>query len=390
MKIAEIREYIKEHPECFSTENQCSASEVLAGRKYLFICSKGHVTLNAPNNAIKSGKVCCGICSNRIVQKGINDIATTHPFSLNYIVNIEDAYTHTFGSNKKIKWKCPNCGFEFLQSPNKFLCRKHYCNKCSDHVSYAEKFFDDFLNQTKLEYRHGIKFPWSNYIYDFYVPHRNCIIEINGIQHYKDAGFSHIGGKTYEEEHRNDHDKMQCALRNGIRQYIYVDARKSDISWLSGSIRATDLQYWKEIKFEEINWNQCHKNALSSLIVTVAQSYENGEHSVKNLAQLYDKSQTTIKTYLKQAAKIGLCTYSAEKSLKEARKLNGQYIIETMSKKVMQIKDGIVVAEYPSIQEAQRQTQISHVWDCIVEKRKSAGGYVWRYKEITKECDKSE
>lgn len=38
------------------------------------------------------------------------------------------------------------------------------------------------------------------------------------------------------------------------------------------------------------------------------------------------------------------------------------------------------IEEYPSLNEAQRITGICHVWDCIVGKRQTAGGYKWRYK----------
>lgn len=52
------------------------------------------------------------------------------------------------------------------------------------------------------------------------------------------------------------------------------------------------------------------------------------------------------------------------------------------SKKVIQLnKNGILVKEFPSIIEAERQTGISN--GCICEvlhgKRKSAGGYIWEY-----------
>ena len=52
-----------------------------------------------------------------------------------------------------------------------------------------------------------------------------------------------------------------------------------------------------------------------------------------------------------------------------------------MSKAVLQLsKDGAIIAEFPSIQEAQRKLAITHIWDCLVGKRQTAGGYKWRYK----------
>ena len=53
----------------------------------------------------------CACCSGDIVVKGINDIATTHPKMIQYFVNKEDIYTHSYSSNEKILMKCPNCGY---------------------------------------------------------------------------------------------------------------------------------------------------------------------------------------------------------------------------------------------------------------------------------------
>ena len=46
-------------------------------------------------------------------------------------------------------------------------------------------------------------------------------------------------------------------------------------------------------------------------------------------------------------------------------------------------KDGEFIAEYPSTKEAERQTgcNSSHICQCCKGKRKSAGGFIWKYKE---------
>ena len=47
-------------------------------------------------------------------------------------------------------------------------------------------------------------------------------------------------------------------------------------------------------------------------------------------------------------------------------------------------KDGEFIAEYPSIMEASRQTGCnnSHISSCCKGERKSAGGFIWKYKKI--------
>lgn len=59
--------------------------------------------------------------------------------------------------------------------------------------------------------------------------------------------------------------------------------------------------------------------------------------------------------------------------------------VESVSKPVLQFtKDGQFVAEYPSISEASRQTAIhlSNIASCCRGKRKTAGGFIWKNKEV--------
>ena len=45
-------------------------------------------------------------------------------------------------------------------------------------------------------------------------------------------------------------------------------------------------------------------------------------------------------------------------------------------------KSGELIAEYPSTWEAERRTGCyqGHICDCCKGKRKSCGGYIWKYK----------
>jgi hypothetical protein len=44
-------------------------------------------------------------------------------------------------------------------------------------------------------------------------------------------------------------------------------------------------------------------------------------------------------------------------------------------------KDGILVATYPSVNEARRNTSILNISQCCRGNRKSAGGFIWKFKE---------
>ncbi len=96
-------------------------SDVIAGGhgKYWWICSLGHSWLTTgKNRLIPQG---CGVCSNRQVHEGFNDLATTHPElakewhpTKNLPLTPKEISS---GSPKKIWWTC-EYDHEWLTTPN--------------------------------------------------------------------------------------------------------------------------------------------------------------------------------------------------------------------------------------------------------------------------------
>ena len=193
--------------------------------------------------------------------------------------------------------------------------------------------------------------------------------------------FAYLSGKTYIEEQRNDSDKMFYAKEFGkIARYIVLDCRKSETRWIKHSILESSLLEILQIIPDTIDWNECHEFAVSNLTKLICQMYANNT-SVNELCEKFNLCHNSIITKLKQGSQIGWCSYNPKSVIEQTRQENGKRIIATMSKSVVQIdKDDNVVAEFPSIQEAQRALAISHIWDCIVGRRQSASGYKWRYK----------
>lgn len=69
----------------------------------------------------------------------------------------------------------------------------------------------------------------------------------------------------------------------------------------------------------------------------------------------------------------------------EIRKDASKIILDTRSKKEKNMKavlqynqQGEKIGEYPSISSAERETGIYNISECILEKRQSAGGYIWK------------
>lgn len=76
--------------------------------------------------------------------------------------------------------------------------------------------------------------------------------------------------------------------------------------------------------------------------------------------------------------------YDNETKLKISESLKNN---PKISKKVYQYdKDFIFISDYPSASEAHRKTNIkvSHIIECCNNKRKTAGGYIWKYDETKK------
>ena len=74
----------------------------------------------------------------------------------------------------------------------------------------------------------------------------------------------------------------------------------------------------------------------------------------------------------------------AHPNYKATREKCGKAATEKCSKIVLQFtKDGKFINEFPSVREAERQTSIahSHISSCCRGKLKSAGKYLWRFKE---------
>ena len=132
---------------------------------------------------------------------------------------------------------------------------------------------------------------------------------------------------------------------------------------------------WKKyIEFQTPNKEQALE--LESELMKWYDSVENGYNSSEYGSGHYKRSEE-LKRKLSEAhtgEKHHMFGkhFSEEhrKHISEAKGVNG----------ILQFsKDGEFIAEYPSIEEAERQTGCYHICECCKGKRKSAGGFIWKY-----------
>ena len=321
----------------------------------------------------------CPVCSGRKLVKGINDIATTHPRLVKYFANKEDAYKYSHGSNKKIKVKCPDCGAtkEMVVAD---LCQRGFsCAKCSDGISYSEQFIMNLLDQLGIEHQTQYSPNWIKpKRYDFYIADLNMIIETHGLQHYSNVNnFSTCGGRSLEDEQANDKYKREIALANGVKHYIELDCRESNMEWIKNSILNSELS--KLLNLSNVNWKSCAKFAISNLAKKVCALY-NKIRDIKKVSDLMQINRNTILKYVRMGTELNWCNYD----IKNSNKIKSQKCIKATRKPVivletLQVFSGCNVLMNKSIDMFQKYFSAASISLVCRGKQKSHKGYHFKY-----------
>ncbi len=108
-----------------------------SNKKFWWVCSvcNNNYQMRVYNKTEGNG---CPICAGKIVVKGYNDLATTHPELIsewNYTRNANIAPTMvTAGSGKYVWWKCKHCDFEWRTRLYSRTSRNSGCPACDNKV----------------------------------------------------------------------------------------------------------------------------------------------------------------------------------------------------------------------------------------------------------------
>ena len=358
-------------------------------KHYQYQCEKcGNIDWICEDN-LKRGNG-CNVCTNKKVIKGVNDIATTNPELIKYFVNQEDVYKYTASSNKKVLLKCPDCDHQKEMIINTLHRQGFGCNKCSDGISYPEKFMVNILSQLNIKFITQLNhttFNWCcKFRYDFYLPDCNIIIETHGGQHYEGNGF-----KTYEEVHENDLLKYNLARSNGFeynKNYFVIDSRESTLEWMKKNIIET---LGHVFDFNNIDWEKADLECQKSHMILACQlKKENPDLTTTEIIELIKKeigieyTQVTIRNWLNRGNKLGSCYYNPkEEQIKSGKKMSGK---KSRSKKVKQ-KDlnGNIIKIWDYAKQISEElgynysTLMNHIMG--KDKGKPYEGYIWGYCE---------
>lgn len=409
-------------------------------------CIYGHRFKTKAFNLIynKNG---CPVCSGRQINIGFNDMWTTNPELASLLKNPKDGYKYSQSSDKKVWWVCPCCKESHYKTISTVKSRGLSCNKCSDGISFPNRFMYNVLSQLNVEFKTEYIINGANYRYDFYIPQYNLIIEMQGKQHYEGWNSKR---KTKEEIQENDKNKRNYAISSGIKFYVEIDCKETTKNHIMNSILKSQLVDFYD--FNTINWNKCCLDSVKSFVYISANHYNNGM-SVNDIAITLGFCYSTILKWLKIATDLKICRWipsigflNDEKpvilindkkiynSLSDASRDSGQcvqniseacsgnrsycgfkngkpliwmflddyqneniknkstnvYLLHNNGIKINQYSiDGVYINTFNSIKEAKMITGITTIINACLKKKYSAGSYRWYYIDDENQPDKS-
>ena len=326
-----------------------------------------------PSNLLK-GKG-CPCCAGKVVVKGINNFGYLRPDLLEYLVNKEDGNKYTINANDKIKCRCPICGLEKDVAVHNLTYHGFSCDKCSDGISYPNKYFRSFIEQTNAQdIQHEWQPEWAKpYLYDSYfiINDTEYIVEVDGGFHINDTSFS----KSNDVQLR-DKIKDNLAFEHNVK-IIRIKAYKSNGDYLKEQILNSELV--NLLDMSKVNWCKCAVDAEKNILVEVCNTYNNSSTKCLNdIVSQFKICRNTVTRYLKVGSKIGLCDYTPEKSIK--------YSLKRRMKSVIAYKDNKEIGTFQSLEEcANKLTElygerfISSPIGNAVKHNKTYKGFVFKY-----------
>lgn len=275
----------------------------------------GEVWEAIPSNLLRGTNCPKCHCNNIDISK---TIANTHPHLSKLLYEKEDAYKYSYGSKEKVDWICPYCG-EVVKgiSIQKIVSRKHIpCKKCSDGISYPNKFMASLLRQLNVDFESEYSPNWIfPKRYDFYISKYNIIIEMDG-------AIGH-GGKTFDGKdgtdlYNTDVYKDNVALSKGIN-VIRIDSKVSEKDYISKNILSSLLADYFDLS--AIDWEKCEKDSLSSMMIRTIELWNKLE-DIQSIMNSLSLSRVTVLRYLHKGDKLGLCNYNPQNQMEKSGRSN--------------------------------------------------------------------
>ena len=250
----------------------------------------------------------CPVCGKGKLFAGYNDIATVRPDLIKYFKSKKEATMFTEHSSRYADLICPCCGHKKRMLVSHLSKTGFACPVCGDGVSYPNKFCRQVLKQlpvVNLKFEYNSRWTKS-YFYDNYFEYNGIkyIVEVDGIQHFQTTSNMFL---PVEDIQQIDNLKTQLAIDNGC-VVIRIDCRKSEMKYIKNSILDSKLSNIFDLS--NINWLMCEQNARTSLLKQVCDFYNASDNKqLKYVAEYFDLSAATTRTYLQRGTNLGMCNY---------------------------------------------------------------------------------
>ena len=305
---------------------------------------------------------------------GYNDMWTTVPEVAKLLINHEDGYKYTKSSNKKVDWKCPECGNIIKNKTiNNVAIFGLSCPKCSDGISYPEKFMYNLLQQLNVDFKYQFSPKWIKpKRYDFYIPSKNLIIEMDG---------------GYGNDHSSYESKEIDMIKDKLAQEHEIEVirincnygHKNKFEYIKNNILTSQLI--NIFNFVNVDLKLIDCNSYKSIVLEVCkEKHDLPKISVLELSHKYKLHKTTIRRYLKIGNNNGWCTYNKDEEIIEGNAKAIKHNQKCFSKKILCITTGKI---YDSCSEAARQLHLSesNISSCCIQKphHLSTGKLKWKY-----------
>ena len=283
-----------------------------------------HTFYSTPNSLLRGQG--CGVCKGLQVCVGYNDFNTVFPELAKNLVDYDFGYTVTAFSGKRTKIKCPNCGHIKNLEIRDYAIRGLSCPKCSDGISYPNKFMYNLLHQVKekLDFLDREFTPeWG--IFEFNNERRTCRYDIYfGYKNHEyiiemDGGINHNGERfiasTKEESQYIDSQKDNLAKAHNITM-IRVDCdygREDRYTYIKNNIYTSLLSTLFDMDI--FDFDSANIISQNSLLVESCKLWDE-KYTIADIAKIIGLHPTTISRYIRSGYKMGLCT---NYSIKEGR-----------------------------------------------------------------------
>ena len=190
-------------------------------------------------------------------------------------------------------------------------------------------------------------------------------------------------------QHRN--------LKNG-KSYIGMTSREPKKRWNNGWGYKNNLRMWNDIQNSDWNKDWEHnilgqfKNKdealnVEEIFIWLFDSTNEGYNTSSYGSSSYKRTDKTRRKNSESMTGEKNPMYGKHHSEDTKRKMSEAHKekIYANTKPILQFsKNGELIAEYSSLTEAERQTGCnnSHICECCKGERKSARGFIWKYKKI--------